>query len=78
MSTKVPLDEGLLEEAMRYTTAKSEEALVEEALRTFVKVKEAEDRRARYRERLQELEPRLQGLRLSESPAKLLRADRDR
>lgn len=72
------LNDDLVEEAMRYAQAKSRKALIEEALRTFVEVKEAEKRRERYRERLQSLDPRLQAVRLSESPAKVLRADRDR
>ena len=72
------LNDDLVEEALRYAQAKSRKALIEEALETFVEVKRAERRRESYRERLESLDPRLQAIRLSESPAKVLRADRDR
>lgn len=72
------LNDDLVKKAMQYAQAKSRKALLEEALQTFVKVKEAEGRRERYRQRLESLGPRLKDLHLSDSPAKLLRADRDR
>lgn len=78
MRTNIVLNDDLVREAMRYSAAKSKRALVEEALRTFVEVKETERRRASYRDRLQGLRRKLAGLRLRESPSELLRADRDR
>jgi len=78
VKTHIVLNDDLVEEAMRYARAKSRKALIEEALRTFVEIKEAEKRRTHYRERLQSLDSRLQAIHLSESPAKVLRADRDR
>ena len=78
MKTRVTLNDDLLQEAMRYTTATTKRALVEEALETFVKVKAATRQRARYMERLEALDARLQNLSLSQSPAELLRDDRDR
>ena len=78
MRTNIVLNEDLLREAMRYSQARTRRALVEEALATFVAVKAEEQRRTTYRERLRRLESKLRGLRLRESPADLLRADRDR
>jgi len=78
MKASIVLNDDLVAEAMQYTQARSRKALVEEALRTFVQVKGAEGRRDRYRQRLKDLAPRLKGLHLSDSPARLLRTDRDR
>lgn len=72
------LNDDLMREAMRFTAAKSKRALIEEALRTFVEVKAAERQRATYQERLRRLDAKLQNLRLRQSPAEILRADRDR
>ena len=78
MRTNIVLNDELVREAMRFSTARSKRALVEEALRTFVEVREAERRRATYEERLGRLDRRLRGVRLRESPRDLLRSDRDR
>ncbi|MFQ5742897.1 MAG: type II toxin-antitoxin system VapB family antitoxin [Acidobacteriota bacterium] len=78
MRTNIVLNDDLVREAMRYSTAKSKRALVEEALQTFVEVKEAARRRDTYDDRLRKLRVKLEGVRLRESPYELLRADRDR
>ncbi len=78
MRTNIVLNDELVKEAMRYATGNSKRALIEEALATFVEVKAAERRRAKYRARLRGLQVKLQDLRLRESPADVLRADRDR
>jgi Arc/MetJ family transcription regulator len=78
MRTNIVLNDELLREAARYARGRSKRALVEEALATFVAVKSAERRRSTYRERLNDLETRLSGLRLRESPSRLLRRDRER
>ena len=78
MRTNIVLDDDLLREAMRHSGARTKRALVAEALATFVAVKGAEARRATYRERLQRLEARLEGLRLKKRPSEVLRADRNR
>lgn len=78
MRTNLVLNDDLVEEAMRYSQARSKRALVEEALKTFVEVRAAERRREGYHERLRKLDARLQGLRLRESPSEVLRRDRDR
>ena len=78
MRTNIVLDDDLVREAMRHSRARTKRALVEEALATFVTVKTAEARRATYRDRLQRLDSRLQGLRLRKRPSDVLRTDRDR
>ena len=78
MRTNIVLNDDLVREAMQYSHARTRRALVEEALATYVTVKAEERRRATYTERLRGLERRLQGLRLRERPAAMLRADRER
>ena len=71
------LDDELIREAKLYSKAKTKRALVEEALRTLVRVRSEELRRATYRTRLRALEEKLAGLTLRDSPADLLRQDRE-
>ena len=78
MRTNIVLNDDLLREAMRYAQGTTRRAVVEEALATFVAVKAAEERRRTYADRLTELRRRTAGLVLRDSPAALLRADRDR
>ena len=77
MRTHIVLNDDLVREAMRFAKAKTRRALVEEALRTFIEVKERERRVSDYEARLPGLDARLTGLRLRQSPADLLREDRD-
>jgi Arc/MetJ family transcription regulator len=77
MRTNIILDDELVREARRYSNAKTKRALVEEALRTLIHVRSEEQRRATYRERLIALERKLAGLALRDSPADLLREDRE-
>ena len=78
MRTNIILNDDLVQEAMRYTNARTKRALIDEALRTFVTVKADERRRATYRNRLRRLQEKLDEIRLRESPKEVLRADRDR
>jgi Arc/MetJ family transcription regulator len=78
MRTNIVLNDDLVKEAMTYSKARTRRALVEEALVTFVAVKSEQRRRQSYRERLRALDATLEGLRLRQSPADLLRSDRDR
>ena len=78
MRTNIDLDDELLEEAMRHSTARTKRALVEEALRTFVDVKTAELRRSSYRDRLTAIRGRTASLRLGKSVTEILRDDRSR
>lgn len=78
MRTNLVLNDDLMREAMQYSQARSKRAVVEEALQTYVEVKSAERRRRSYRDRLRDLDARLRDVQLRDSPADLLRADRDR
>jgi Arc/MetJ family transcription regulator len=75
--TNIDLDDALLSEAGRYSTARSKRALIHEALATFVAVKAEERRRATYRERLERLRSRTAGTRLRSDLRDLVRQDRD-
>lgn len=77
MRTNIVLNDELVREARRYSKAKTKRALVEEALRTLVRVRSEEQRRATYRERLYALERKTAGLTLHDSPSNLLRQDRE-
>jgi Arc/MetJ family transcription regulator len=78
MRTNIVLNDELVEEAMQYSKSRTRRALVEEALATYVAVKAEERRRATYRERLLGLQGQLNAVRLRESPADVLRTDRER
>jgi Arc/MetJ family transcription regulator len=77
MRTNIVLDDELIREARRYSKAKTKRALVEDALRILVRVRSEEQRRASYRDRLHALEGKLRDLTLQDSPAELLRHDRE-
>ena len=78
MRTNIDLAEELISEAGKFAHGRTKKAIVEEALRSFVQTKSAEAMRRSYGERLRALESRTASLSLRESPAELLRADRDR
>lgn len=78
MRTNIVLNDDLVREAMKYASARSKRALVEEALKTFIAAKAAQRRAAGYRERLQVLDRKLAGLVLRENPHRVLRAARER
>ena len=72
------LSDELIREARRFSQARTRTGLIEEALRTFIEVKDAERRRVTYSQRVQELDRKLAGLILREGPESVLRADRER
>ena len=78
MRTNIDLPEELLVEAGRFARGRTKKAIVEEALKAFIQSKTAEAMRRSYGERLRALENRTASLSLRQSPAELLRADRDR
>jgi Arc/MetJ family transcription regulator len=78
MRTNVVLNEELIAEAMKYSTARSRSALIEEALRVFVQSRAVERRRAGYERRLLELRQRLAGVAPRESALDVVRRDRER
>ncbi len=68
MRINIVLDDELIREARRYSKARTKRALVEEALRTLVRVRAEEQRRASYRDRLAAVDmDRIQWLRLNQA-----------
>ena len=78
MRTNIELNDQLVEEARRYSSARTKRALIEEALRTFIEVESERRRSASYAARVREVQGRLSGLALRESPSQVLRQDRSR
>lgn len=72
------LNEELIEEAMKYSSAQSKSALIEEALRVFVHARAAEQRKQNYERRLLVLRQRLGAVVTRESAVDLVRKDRER
>jgi Arc/MetJ family transcription regulator len=78
MRTNVVLNDELVTEAMRYSSARSKSALLEEALRVFVETRASEQKRHSYERRLRDVQRRLSGVRLREGAVDIVRRDRDR
>ncbi len=77
MRTNIVLDDDLVREAMRYSKAKTKRALVEEALRTLVRVRAEDERRRSYRDRVAAVQNRLASLTFRASAADMIRQDRE-
>ena len=77
MRTNIVLDDELVREAAHYSRAKTKRALIEDALRTLVRVRAEENRRKSYRDRLTAVQNRFAGLTFRESAADLIREDRE-
>jgi Arc/MetJ family transcription regulator len=78
MRTNIVLNDELLKRAMRYSRATTKKDLVQEALREYVALKEAEMKRASYTERLGEIRKRVAGMKRSETSQDIVRNDRER
>ncbi len=78
MRTNIVIDDELLREALEYSHARTKRGLIEEALHTYIRIKAVEKKRENYVRRLTDIRERLAGVRLRQSPAELLREDRDR
>jgi Arc/MetJ family transcription regulator len=78
MRTNIIINDELMREAMTYSRAGTKKALIEEALVTYIKSKEAERRRMSYEQRAAELEKKIAGLRFRRKGVDLLREDRER
>jgi Arc/MetJ family transcription regulator len=76
MRTNIVLNDELLVEAMKYSHARSKRGLVEEALATYVAVKDKERRRATYSERLKQIQAQTQSIRLRSNSQEIVRQDR--
>jgi Arc/MetJ family transcription regulator len=78
MRTNIELDEELVREAQKYSSARTKRALVEDALRTLVEVRAAQRRREQYADRLRDLRLRVAGLQIRSRPLDVLDEDRNR
>jgi Arc/MetJ family transcription regulator len=77
MRTNIVLDDELIEEAKHYSKARTKRALIEDALRTMVRVRTEESRRKSYKDRLLAVQNRLASLTFRESAAEIIRQDRE-
>ena len=77
MRTNIELNEDLLAAAQKYSRAKTKRALVEEALETYIAVKDAEQRKRSYKDQLDALRNRLRTAKLRSDSRDIVRQDRD-
>ena len=77
MRTNIELNEDLLEAAQKYSKAKTKRALVEEALATYIAVKQEDERKRAYKDRLSALRNRLAGVKLRTDSREIVRQDRN-
>jgi Arc/MetJ family transcription regulator len=77
MRTNIVLDDELIEEAKHYSKARTKRALIEDALRTMVRVRTEESRRKSYKDRLLAVQNRFAALTFRESASEIIRQDRE-
>jgi Arc/MetJ family transcription regulator len=77
MRTNIELDDDLLAQAAKYSSARSKRRLIHEALATFIAVKAEEQLRVTYRERLESVRARLAAARLRSDSRDIVRTGRD-
>jgi len=78
MRTNIVLNDKLIREALRYSQARSKRGVVEEALETYVAVKEQEMKKQSYAERLARMRKKLAKVSIDESSQDIVRRDRER
>ncbi|MCK5853148.1 type II toxin-antitoxin system VapB family antitoxin [bacterium] len=78
MRTNIVLNDELVKIAMRYSKAQTKKALIEDSLRTFIKVKSENEKRLTYENRYNDLISKLSNTSLSISSIDLIREDRER
>ncbi len=76
MRTNIVLNDNLIAQAMKLSQASSKRAVVEEALATYVILKNDERLRLAYREGLKRLREKTGRIRLRSDSRDILRADR--
>ena len=76
MRTNIVLNDALIEEALQYSKAHTKRGVVEEALATYVAVKNEERRRSMYRDRLRQLREKTHDLRIHSDSRTIVRQDR--
>jgi Arc/MetJ family transcription regulator len=78
MRTNIDLDDDLIREARKYSSARTKRALVEQALRTFIEMKSEQQRWKDHEQRVAKILKKTSKLRLDESAVDMIRADRNR
>lgn len=78
MRTNIEIDDQLLSQAQRFSVARTKRGIVDEALRTFIDVRERDQATAVFRSRLEAAQRELAGRKFRETSADLIRRDRDR
>ena len=77
MRTNIVLDDDLVKEAMRYSTAHTKRQLIHDALAAYIRINREKERKERYEERYRALAARLAGKAFTRSPHDLIREDRE-
>ena len=77
MRTNIELNDDLISEARKYSSARTKKALVEEALAAFIALKAEERRRLTYKERLERLRAKTGKLRIRSDTRDIIRKYRD-
>lgn len=78
MRTNIVLDDVLVKEAAAITGLRSKKDLIHRALQVLIQTEHESRQRARYDERILDLQQRTAELALRERPHQIVRADRDR
>ena len=78
MRTNIVLDDLLVREAAEVTGLRSKKALIHRALQVLIQTEHETRRRARYDQRVMELQQQTAGLALRERPHQIVRQDRSR
>jgi Arc/MetJ family transcription regulator len=77
MRTNIELDDDLIREARKYSTARTKRALIEEALRALIETKSLDQRRKEHDRRSAEIREITKKLKIGSTSAMILR-DRKR
>ena len=77
MRTNIDLNDELMSEAQKFSSAKTKKALVEEALAVFISQRLEERRRRTYQDRLQRLRAKSKSIRLRSDTREIIRKYRD-
>ena len=78
MRTNIVLDDLLVQEAAAVTGLRSKKELIHRALQVLIQTEHEAHQRARYDQRVMELQQQTAGLTLRERPHQIVRADRSR
>ena len=78
MRTNVILDDVLVQEAAALTGLRSKKDLIHRALQVLIQTEHDARQRARYDERILDIQQQTAGLALRERPHQVIRADRER